>query len=136
MMTVFTINQHSGRRVYYHPAFPVKDLVGVFKGPRDVVFAKLIDSITRDGVLNPIWAGTNISQIIPRTGKQRVEVCKILGITEVPVVVVDTGKMIPKSKLEWTEILTQEQGEALFADNYNFTLDPPELTKDLEEYYT
>lgn len=136
-MTVFTIDHTSGKRVWYCPSYPVKLLGGSpYRGPRGDVYDRVKQSIWDVGVKYPIAAGTNATDIIPRTGKQRVQICKELYISHVPIVVWDHGNILPDLQGEWEEILYQEQGQALFSNNYHFTMGGQGIVKDLEPEYS
>lgn len=134
-MSVFTFDNNSGKRVWYCPKYPIHMVHAVYKGPREGAFERLIDSVAAEGVKNPLLAITTDDEIRVTTGKQRVEVCRLTRTSHAPIVVWDTGKILPNRYGEWIEIMSQQGGQELFDSNYNFSMTQDGFTKDLEEEY-
>lgn len=110
--------------VYLFHSFPVDKLsdtgIAPFSGG---AFRRLVEDIRENGVRFPVFALGLAGKVIPMQGKQRIQACKELGIPRVKVLVWGQRDFDPVSFNEdYTRILTQEAGQALFDDTFEFTL--------------
>lgn len=117
-------------RVYYIPEYPIDrlaplDEMRVAYNDSNPDFVALKNSISEQGMLNPVFAQHINGKMCVSVGKQRVIACQALHITHIPVMFWDYdgmgigqwGNLFP------VPILTEEEGQAYFADDVKFTLD-------------
>lgn len=116
-------------RVYYVDHFPIAQFAPIQSmrtqyNPQNVNYAALCADIAEKGLLNPLFADHINGKMCVSVGKQRLIACEDLGITNTPLVFIDTDGMGASNywHLIPQPILSEEHGQSFFSDDVKFTM--------------